>query len=311
LGALVVSVSRGAKVNSKVISIFALSVSLLSGHNGFAVTCNEPQLREGTSQEGFMNSVSDFENYAATKAYKIQNELNRPFLMHHGYATKNVALMIHGLSDSPLTMRDAGRILFEQGYNVVGILLPGSATSPQEFEKIENFDWDDEWQKEVIKGFAITEGLGENTTLAAYSTGGALAINAAIECPGRVQSMILFAPAVLVANRISVLPEATKKLQQLLANNMIRLRFKKKRITAPTLLIMSEADEVVSPRSLVGFLKYFTGPTSKLVLPRSQGIGHIAMTLPDVNPETDQLKENSSFLAIESAMKSFIQKINQ
>ena len=43
---------------------------------------------------------------------------------------RGAALLIHGLTDSPYSLRRVAEILQEEGYHVVGLRLPGHGTNP-------------------------------------------------------------------------------------------------------------------------------------------------------------------------------------
>ncbi len=51
------------------------------------------------------------------------------------------ALLIHGLTDSPYSMRRTAEILHTQGFSVVGLRLPGHGTAPSMLARAEVKDW--------------------------------------------------------------------------------------------------------------------------------------------------------------------------
>ncbi|MBI3549148.1 MAG: alpha/beta fold hydrolase [Elusimicrobia bacterium] len=116
---------------------------------------------------------------AALRAYvagkRARNVHNHPFdeTFLHDKRTPRSVLMIHGFSDSPYYMRALADVFYAEGYNVVGILLPGHGTKP---EDLLNVDYR-EWKAETRKGLEIARALGEEVSIAGFSTGGALAVN--------------------------------------------------------------------------------------------------------------------------------------
>ena len=110
------------------------------------------------------------------------------------------ALLIHGLTDSPYSLRKAAEILNTQGFHVVGVRLPGHGTIPSALRRAEVEDWRAavriacEHLQKVI-------GPSGELILVGYSNGGALAVDyalasltdEALRTPDRV---ILFSPAI-------------------------------------------------------------------------------------------------------------------
>lgn len=114
--------------------------------------------------------------------------------------SKGGALLIHGLTDSPYSLRRTAEILNAQGLHVVGVRLPGHGTIPSALRRAEVEDWRAavriacEHLQEVI-------GPSGRITLVGYSNGAALAIDYALESlsddalrtPNR---LILYSPAI-------------------------------------------------------------------------------------------------------------------
>jgi alpha-beta hydrolase superfamily lysophospholipase len=110
------------------------------------------------------------------------------------------ALLIHGLTDSPYSLRRTGELLHELGFHVVGLRLPGHGTAPSSLRDAGVADWRAaariavEHLQEVIDD---TDGL----ILVGYSNGGALSLDLALDAledddlrvPDRI---VLFSPAV-------------------------------------------------------------------------------------------------------------------
>lgn len=120
---------------------------------------------------------------------------------------KGVALVVHGLSDSPYHMRHIVKVLLEENYYVLNLRLPGHGTAPGALTDV---TWQD-WMDAVNFGVeAVTSKLNESTekklTFVGFSTGGALLLrytmNEVIKGGGRIpDKLLLFSPAVSITKQ--------------------------------------------------------------------------------------------------------------
>ncbi|MCP4897086.1 MAG: alpha/beta fold hydrolase [bacterium] len=138
-----------------------------------------------------LDGVNNPENFPRNWNRSFELTLDKP---------RGGALLIHGLTDSPYSLRRVGEILREQGFWVVGLRLPGHGTAPSALVDAEVEDW-----RAAVRIAAehLQTIVGESGQLvvAGYSNGGALALDLtldAIELPHlRVpDQVILFSPAI-------------------------------------------------------------------------------------------------------------------
>lgn len=108
-------------------------------------------------------------------------------------------LMMHGLTDSPYSVRSLAQTLHEQGFWVVGLRLPGHGTIPAELLDIQ---WQDWAAAARIGARRVSERIGSNVPLylMGYSTGAPLAVEYALsaidgEAVPRTDGLILLSPA--------------------------------------------------------------------------------------------------------------------
>jgi carboxylesterase len=87
------------------------------------------------------------------------------------------ALMVHGFTGSPFSMRPWGEYLAENGLAVLGPRLPGHGTRWQEMNLTR---WPD-WYGEVERGFDTLRGRCEQVFVMGLSMGGTLALRLAEE----------------------------------------------------------------------------------------------------------------------------------
>jgi esterase/lipase len=113
--------------------------------------------------------------------------------------TKYVALLLHGLSDSPYFYRDIAKIIFEKGINVLAIRNTGHGTLKKHLGKTKR----KEWYADVTYGMQKASELGENIIVAGMSLGGALAVREAQLNP-QVKGLILLSPAIKMPKRMAI-----------------------------------------------------------------------------------------------------------
>jgi len=65
---------------------------------------------------------------------------NRTFELRPG-TPRGVALLLHGLTDSPYSLRRTGEVLAARGFAVVGLRLPGHGTTPAALDRATREDW--------------------------------------------------------------------------------------------------------------------------------------------------------------------------
>ena len=104
--------------------------------------------------------------------------------------SKYVALLIHGLSDSPYFYRDIAQILFNKGINVVAIRTKGHGTHPSHLSRITRNDW----YADTAYGVELAKRYGDNVIIGGMSNGGSLALREAQRNP-RIKGLLLFSAA--------------------------------------------------------------------------------------------------------------------
>lgn len=109
-------------------------------------------------------------------------------------------LLIHGLTDSPYSMKSLAELFYNANYYVLALRMPGHGTIPAELTRV---SWQD-WMSVVKVGIAHVKqkaGSGNPICIAGYSNGGALSLlytlqsleNDDLVTPDRV---FLFSPAI-------------------------------------------------------------------------------------------------------------------
>ena len=162
-------------------------------------------------EEGFEGSyapdptleVSRYDPGGFNNPVTFPQNWNRTFVLEPDQI-RGGALLLHGLSDSPYSLRRVGEILAEQGYYVLGLRLPGHGTLPSGLLSVRLEDWEAAVQLAVA---AVRDRIGprQPLVLAGYSNGGSLAVQYALdaledESLTRPDKLILFSPAVGISS---------------------------------------------------------------------------------------------------------------
>ena len=108
-------------------------------------------------------------------------------------------LLLHGMSDSPYTLRTLGTALNEHGYQVIGLRMPGHGTAPSGLKSVR---WEDMAAVVRLGATHLANAVGGGPIhIVGYSTGGALALNFALDALEAGDSpvpasLVLISPAV-------------------------------------------------------------------------------------------------------------------
>jgi alpha-beta hydrolase superfamily lysophospholipase len=116
---------------------------------------------------------------------------------------KGAVLMLHGLTDSPYSMRALAELFAARGWYVVGLRLPGHGTAPAALTRV---SWED-WAAAVrvaAKHLRAKTGADVPLVIAGYSAGAALAVEYALatlqgEALPRAAGLVLLSPAIGVS----------------------------------------------------------------------------------------------------------------
>jgi alpha-beta hydrolase superfamily lysophospholipase len=133
---------------------------------------------------------------------RVEGDWNRSYLLQ-GEPGKGVALMVHGLSDSPYSLRSTALALNQSGMTVYGLRLPGHGTLPS---GLDSTGWRD-WQAAVdlVVAQIRRDHPGSPFWIVGYSTGATLALKYAADSvrAGRLDQLprrlILMSPAIGVS----------------------------------------------------------------------------------------------------------------
>ena len=129
-----------------------------------------------------------------------------PFLLEGGPVG---VLLIHGFTGSPPEMRLVGDYLHQRGLTVSGPLLPGHGTTVEDMNRCQ---WAD-WTGHVEGALADLQARCETVFVGGLSMGSLLTLYLAAHHP-ELDGAILYAPAVMVADRMIYLSPVLKYLMR-------------------------------------------------------------------------------------------------
>lgn len=122
------------------------------------------------------------------------------------------ALLLHGMSDSPYSLRALGEQLRQAGVHVVGLRLPGHGTAPS---GLVDFEWEDMHAAVTLAMRHLREVTGQRPIhLVGYSNGGALSVHYAMETLDD-PSLPAASGVVLLSPAIGVTPMASLAVWQM------------------------------------------------------------------------------------------------
>jgi alpha-beta hydrolase superfamily lysophospholipase len=131
---------------------------------------------------------------------RFAHDWNRSFVLEPEGPPKGAVALLHGLTDSPYSMRQVARLYRDRGFVAVVPRLPGHGTVPAGLSKAQWEDWAAATRLAVREAMRRA-GPGRPLHVVGYSNGGALAIKYAldaIEEPGlaRPARVVLISPMI-------------------------------------------------------------------------------------------------------------------
>lgn len=125
---------------------------------------------------------------------------NRSYLLMPAGEPVGAVVLLHGLTDSPYSLRHIGAFYQERGFVAVSIRLPGHGTTPGGLVRMHWETWAEATRLAIREAVRLA-GSGRPLHLVGYSNGAALAINHALDAAGdrtlaKPDRLILFSPMI-------------------------------------------------------------------------------------------------------------------
>ena len=119
--------------------------------------------------------INRYSNGSLTDPGGYPRNWNRSFVLSHAEPVAG-AVLLHGLSDSPYSLRALGQQLHDQQFEVIGLRLPGHGTAPA---GLKNVSWHDFVAAVRLAVTSMRARIGPDRPLylVGYSNGAALAVD--------------------------------------------------------------------------------------------------------------------------------------
>ena len=111
---------------------------------------------------------------------RFAHDWNRTYVLEPDAAPAGVVVLLHGLTDSPYSLRHVAKRYRDRGYLALGIRLPAHGTAPAALAKV---DWQD-WMaatRLAVREARRRAGPAVPFHIVGYSNGGALAVKYALD----------------------------------------------------------------------------------------------------------------------------------
>ncbi|MGK3142172.1 alpha/beta hydrolase [Pantoea sp. C2G6] len=140
--------------------------------------------------------------YAQSMIYpgQFSQDWNRSYILQPAGTPRGAVVLLHGLTDSPYSLRHVADVYRQQGYVAVALRLPGHGTVPAGLTDV---DWQDWMAATRLAVREATRLAGTQTPLhlVGFSNGGALAVKYALDSLSdrslrRPQQLILLSPMI-------------------------------------------------------------------------------------------------------------------
>lgn len=321
------------------IKVVVLNISVLMSMASQAVMLTtEPDTAQRVSQQTAFSAFSDFYdrewgglqpcretrlNRISVCSPVLRNEGNAPFVLRHDVPSQKVAVLIHGLSDSPFFMREIANILYHQGFDVLVPLLPGHGLR-EASDDMTDGDLAERWQTHVDEVIALADTMGETLVVGGFSTGGALAVEHYLAGGDNIDGLMLFSGALALSENAESMSRiwGIKWLSKIIDGSyvthgpnpykyphvagfaglelmdvitQIREQFEaKKQITIPLFAAHSQADITTPIHGVETLMENSKGPNTFFVIDRSYELCHADLVVN--TPLLHQMKFNAKMV---------------
>lgn len=202
-------------IHSACAGLFSLALSIVTASQVFADTRDDVKYIPSPTAQNHIFQYKNFNQYIEqtkrfvrlNKIYMDDNNSLTEYLSTLPYEQvsnkcdkidKGIVL-VHGLSDTPFTMRDMADQFTQRCFKVRSLLLPGHGTRAGDMLEITR----NEWVNTVQFGVNSLKGEVSDVYVGGFSLGGLLAVNAAVNDP-QIKGVFAFSPAMAIKKPLLV-----------------------------------------------------------------------------------------------------------
>ena len=153
-----------------------------------------------TTDTGPAHILERYSPGSAADPRRWKTNWNRSFELTSS-STVGGVLLLHGMSDSPYSLRSLGEVLNNHGYHVIGLRLPGHGTAPSGLRRV---NWQDMAAATKLAMEHLGSSLGSRPIhIIGYSTGASLALDYTLnaledESAATPVTLVLISPAIRI-----------------------------------------------------------------------------------------------------------------
>jgi esterase/lipase len=221
-------------------------------------------------------------------------DANAPFMWlpkEKNTTKKRAMLMVHGLYNSPFSLRDLGHVFYQQGFLVYSVLLPGHGTVPGDLLHIHR----QSWQQTIDFAVNALKDSIDELYLCGMSAGGLLCLDYHLRHPHiNIKSIITLAPALKIKNIAAPLSPLIAKITPWLEKNnednyskyrsfatrpvpevyhlgrtVLKKNRQKKCLDTKLFMAFSNSDHVISAKTCEQFFRRYASVDSRCVIHHS------------------------------------------
>lgn len=155
------------------------------------------------------NIINRYARDSMSSPERWDQDWNRSYVLAHPDPVAGV-LMLHGMSDSPYSLRALAERLHGAGVQVVGLRYPGHGTAPSSLTRT---TWEDMYAAVALAAQHLQETLGPDKPLYVfgYSTGAPLAVELSLQALSAADlpepdGLVLFSPAMGITALAALTP---------------------------------------------------------------------------------------------------------
>jgi len=135
---------------------------------------------------------------------RFANDWNRSYMLEPAGAPRGVVVLLHGLTDSPYSLRHVGRRYRDLGYLEIAIRLPGHGTVPSGLSNVQSRAWEEATRLAVREARRRVPSPAP-LHIVGFSNGGALAMKYTFDALDdrslpRADRVVLIAPMIGITN---------------------------------------------------------------------------------------------------------------